>query len=109
MRKSRNGERLAYVCEDKQGGHLILASKLALLADYISELTDHPADKITLNSLYAILSVPDGCGRTGGWSKHRWRCRAVPLEQAATTYEAMRPEYEKHVVLGTKNCVQTTR
>jgi len=111
-RRGRSGGRIAYICEDKRREHIILATKISLLANYISSLTSDKTEQITLASLYAVLQNQDGVptgSRTGGWAKMRWKCRAVPLEDAASTYESIRQAgvYNTAVVLGTRNCVQT--
>ena len=108
-RRGQGGERCVYICEDKQREKIILSSKLSLLANYISSLASDKTETITLASLYAVLRIQEGQGRTGGWAKMRWKCRAVPLVDAASAYESIRQTgvYHQAVVLGTRNCVQT--
>jgi len=102
-----SGKLVVYVCEDRGSGTLVLTPKLAALAEYLSSKAGPlRQDKITLSSLYNILRVKDGEGRTGGWSKHRYRCRAVPIGSAALAFEQLRAtgEYDQAVVLGSTRC-----
>ena len=67
VRRGRDGKLNAYVCEDRVGGRVILAQKLPELASYCTELAGSEKDQaVTLASLYQILKVRDGTGRTGG-------------------------------------------
>ena len=102
--RRRNGQHLGYVCEDKYGGQVIVAQKLSDLAGYICDQVTLAADQITATSLYKILKVKDGHGRTGGWAKNRWRCRAFELSQAVDQFESLRVEYSIAVVLGSPRC-----
>ena len=64
---------------------------------------------VTLSSLCAILKVEDNAGRTGGWSKHRWRVRPYELGgEAVARFERLRREYDEAIVLGSPRCVTTT-
>jgi hypothetical protein len=102
------GKRLVYVCEDRFGmGCVIVSAKLTWLADYLSSVAGPmKQDKITVSSLYHILSVKEGEGRTGSWSKGRWRVRQVPLERAPDVFEQLRSSgtYEDAVVVGSERC-----
>lgn len=101
-------KRLIYMCEDRFGaGTVIVCPKLTTLSEYLSS-TAGPLkqDKITTSSLYHMLSVPEGSGRTGSWSKGRWRVRAVPLDAAVERFNELRHSgaYEHAVVVGSDRC-----
>ena len=103
----QTGKRLVYLCEDRSGnGTVVVCPKLTALAEYLSAGAQMRQDKVSVSSLYNILFIRDGEGRTGGWSKHRFRVRAVPLESAVDAFEAMRRSgaYEQAVVLGSERC-----
>ena len=99
----QTGKRFVYLCQDRFSGSVVLTPKLTTLADYLSSQAGPlKQDQVTVSSLYHILSVKDGEGRTGSWSKGRWRVRAVPLDSAVDAFEELRanPAYEQAVVLG---------
>ena len=96
---------VAYVCEDRLNSACVLSTKLSELAAFLSKDAQIPQDRISATSLFNIQFVGDAQGRTGGWSKHRWRCRAVPIDRAATVFEALRDEYKDAIVLGDVACV----
>ena len=104
VRKSRDGHHVGYVCEDKYGGRVLVAQRLSDLADYICSQVTLAADQITVTALYQILRVKDGHGRTGGWAKNRWRCRAFELSGAVEAFESLREQYPIAVVLSSPNC-----
>ena len=109
IRKSRDGKYYGYICEDRVGSKLILTQKLPELAQFCTQLAGDSKDQaVTLSSLYAILKVADNTGRTGGWSKHRWRVRSYDLSsEAVAQFESLRGEYEEAIVLGTPHRIQT--
>lgn len=109
VRRGRNGEHMAYLCEDKQRQHLICTQKLTLLADHINKLVSDGdrADRISATSLYNVV-YNDGSGLNSGFSKHRWRVRSYPLDRVIQEFESTRPSFETATVLGSKQCVQTT-
>ena len=109
IRKSRDGKYLAYCCEDRVGSKIILTQKLPELAQFCTRLAGDAKDQaVTLSSLAAILKVADNTGRTGGWSKHRWRVRPYELgPEAVAQFESLRREYEEAIVLGTPHCMTT--
>ena len=109
IRKSRDGKYYGYICEDRVGSKLILTQKLPELAQFCTQLAGDSKDQaVTLSSLYAILKVADDTGRTGGWSKHRWRVRSYDLDnEAVAQFESLRGKYEEAIVLGTPHRVQT--
>ena len=104
----QTGKRLVYVCEDRFGnGTVIVCPKLTTLSEFLSSRAGPlKQDKITVSSLYHMLSVAEGQGRTGSWSKGRWRVRAVPLDAAVDRFEQLRHsgDYEHAVVLGSDRC-----
>ena len=106
IRKGRDGKYYGYICEDRQG-RVILCQKLPELAHYCTKLAGANSDQtVTLSSLYAIMKVADRTGRTGGWSKHRWRVRPYELgPEAVSQFESLRKEYDEHIVLGSPHCM----
>ena len=108
VRRGRDGKHRAYICEDREG-RVIMAQKLPELARYCTKLAGDNADQtVTMTSLYAILKVRDGCGRTQGWSKHRWRVRPYNLgDEAVRRFESLRQTYPEAVVLGSPYCLTT--
>ena len=108
VRRGRDGQHKAFLCEDKRGQHLICTQKLTLLADHINKLVgDDRADRISATSLYNVL-YNDGSGLNSGFSKHRWRVRSYPLDRVIEEFESTRQAFETATVLGSKQCVQTT-
>ena len=108
VRRGRDGEHTAYLCEDKQRQHLICTQKLTLLAEHINELVGDGdrADRISATSLYNIVTN-DGSGLNSGFSKHRWRVRCYPLDRVIEEFENARKHFETATVLGSKQCLQT--
>ena len=109
IRKGREGKYHGYICEDRVGSKVVLTQKLPELAQFCSQLAGEQRDQaVTLSSLYAILKVQDGSGRTQGWSKHRWRVRPYDLgTEAVAQFETLRRDYEEAIVLGSPHCVTT--
>lgn len=109
IRRGRDGKYNAYICEDRVGDRLILTQKLPELAEYCTKLAgEHTDQAVTLSALYQILRVADGTGRTGGWSKHRWRVRPYDLDkEAVSQFENLRSTYSEAIVLGSPHCVVT--
>jgi len=107
IRRGRDGKYSSYICEDRVGNKVILTQKLPALAELCTQLAGANTDQaVTLSSLFAILKVADNTGRTGGWSKHRWRVRRYELgPEAASQFESLRKEYEEAIVLGTPHCM----
>lgn len=106
-RRTKDGTHLVYLCEDRHGA-VILTAKLTTLADYLSASAGPLSDqRINHSSLYKSLAIKEGEGKTGGWAKHRWRVRAVPIDGAVEAFEELRGSYETAVVLGSERCVST--
>ena len=106
-RRTKDGTHLVYLCEDRHGA-VILTAKLTTLADYLSAISGPlKQDQINHSSLYKSLTIKDGEGKTGGWAKHRWRVRALPIDGAVEAFEELRGSYETAVVLGSERCVST--
>ena len=108
VRRGKDGEHKAFLCEDKQRRHLICTQKLTLLAEHINKLVGDGdrSDRISATSLYNILTN-DGSGLNSGFSKHRWKVRSYPLDSVIEEFESTRPSFEIATVLGSKQCVQT--
>ena len=95
-----------FICEDKHGHSLLLAQKVTLLAEHLSKIAKDKSETISTTSLYNILSN-DGSGLNCGYSKHRWKLSAYPIDKAVDAFESAREAYDTAVVLGSKACVQT--
>lgn len=107
VRRGKEGQLKAYLCQDKRREHLICTQKLSLLADHINQLVgDDRAERITAVALYNALSN-DGQGLNGGFVKHRWAVSPLSLEDAIPAFESSRPMYQTATILGSKQCVQT--
>ena len=109
VRKSKDGKCLiAYLCEDRVRSACYLTQKLTTLAQYLSDNSgsDLAQDRISASSLYKAQFIKDGAGKTGAWAKFRYRCRAVPLEEAIPAFEQLRAHYDSAVVLGSERSVQ---
>ena len=106
--RRRNGRHLAFLCEDIHGEHLLCSQKLCLMADHINKLAKSGAERITVPSLYNVLWARDG-KLNHGWSKHRWRVVAHPLEEIADAFESARKGYQKSTVLGSRQCIEKRR
>ena len=105
-RRTRDGEHRVFLCEDRYARQLLLAQKVTLLADHLSKLAPDRSARISTTSLYNIISN-DGSGLNGGYSKHRYKVKALPLEHAVEAFELARQSFESAVVLGSKSCLQT--
>ena len=91
-----------YLLEDKYGRYLIVAQKLHAIACYLNSIAPDAASKVSVTALYEILDTSDN--RVGGWSKHRWRLRFAPLEEAGTLFEKERGRFELPLILGQPDC-----
>ena len=101
--RRKEGKYHVYVVEDKLGRHLAISQSMQRLASYVNAQIPDRLDQLTVMSLYNILTVEDGTGRTGAWSKHRWRCRQIPIECAASEFESLRERgFENVVALGVR-------
>ena len=109
VRRGKDGEHKVFICEDKRGTHLICTQKLTLLAEHISKLAgDDTSERISATSLFNILTNRYGNHLNSGFSKHRWRVRAYPLDdRAVEVFESSRRSFETATVLGSKQCLQT--
>ena len=107
-RRGKGGEHVAYICEDKQGGHIIVTQKIPLLAEHINKLVGDRSERISVTSLYNGTSN-EGTGLNAGFTKYRWRIRVYPLDKAVKEFENNRHCFESATVLGTKACLQTVR
>lgn len=106
--RRQGGEYHCYIVEDKRGA-LLVSQKLSLLADYInSHVVHEKPDQVTVSSLYQII----GCNgsRTGGWAKHRFRVRPVPLDKAPLALNDLRDagEYDSCTILGSPEVYSVT-
>ena len=106
--RRQKGQLLAYILEDKLAHHLLLGQKLHELAHYINtHIVHEKPDQVSPAGLFQIISVAGG--RTGGWTKHRWRVQPVNLADAAPAYESMRERgFKNCVVVGTPQCYQVS-
>ena len=105
-RRTRDGEHRVFLCEDRYGRQLLLAQKVTLLAEHLTKIASNQSERISTTSLYNIISN-DGCGLNGGFSKHRYRVKSLPLEQGVQAFESARQSFDSAVVLGSKSCLQT--
>ena len=105
-RRARDGDRRVFICEDKYGHSLLMAQKVTLLAEHLTKVAKDKSEAISTTSLYNILSN-NGSGLNSGYSKHRWRLRAYPIDKAVDAFESARDAYDTAIVLGSKACVQT--
>jgi len=106
--RRQNGQLIAYIVEDKQSRHLLLGQKLAAIVDFLNSnvVSDKP-DQVSIAGLHQIISCRGG--RTGGWSKHRWRVQPVNINDAAPTYEELRARgFENCVVIGEPTCYKVS-
>ena len=103
--RRRGGDHIAYICCDKQKGVCIFSQKLQPVVEHINRLIgdEHLTDHISITSLYNILKVADGCGRTGGFSKMRWKCRSVKLDESIQEFERLRQDFRSSVLIGSEN------
>ena len=91
-----------YVLFDKHGDYLIVSQRLHLLSTFLNSIAPDPSSRISVSALYEILDNVDN--RVGGFSKHRWACRFVPLDTAASLFESERVRFQQVLILGTPNC-----
>jgi hypothetical protein len=105
-RRTRDGDRRVFICEDKYGHKVLLAQKVTLLAEHLSKIARDKSEAISTTSLYNILGN-DGTGLNCGYSKHRWKVRAYPIDKAVDAFESAREAHDTAVVLGSKACMQT--
>ena len=105
-RRGRGVEHRVYLCQDKRGEHLLLSSKVTLLAEHLSKLARDRSEQISTTSLYNILSN-DGSGLNGGFAKHRWKLSVYPIEEGVEAFESTRSSFQTATVLGSKACLKT--
>ena len=106
-RRARDAEHRVYICEDKRGEHIFLASKVTLLAEHLSQLARDRSEKISTTSLYNSLQN-DGTGLNCGYAKHRWKlCVFHPIDSGVEAFETARTSFQTATVLGSKSCLQT--
>ena len=108
VRRARGSStRSAYVCEDRVSRSVIIAQKLSDIAAFLNDAAGPLyQDRISVSCLYRSLSIKDSQGKTGGWAKHRFRIRSLPLDAAVLRFEALRDTYDTPIVLG-KSAVAT--
>ena len=102
--RRQNGELVCYIVEDKQTRHLILGQKLASIVGFLNThvIEDKP-DMVSVTGLHEIISCSGG--RTGRWSKHRWRVQPVSIRDGAQVYEQLRARgFENCVIVGEPTC-----
>jgi hypothetical protein len=98
-RGSRYG---CYFLEDKHGTFLIVSQKLQAIVAYLNAIAPDVASRVSVTALYEIIDTCDN--RVGGWSKHRWRLRFAPLEDAGEVFECERRRFERPLILGQPDC-----
>ena len=99
-RERRARRRGCYLLEDRYGTYLVAAQKLQPIAHFIQ--TVDPTSRVSLTALYEILDTSDN--RVGGYAKHRWRLRFVPLDEAVARFEAERGRFERALIVGQPEC-----
>lgn len=95
---------LCYILEDRYEKYLFLAQRLHVLSSYINTLAPDRASRVSITALHEIAGTSEN--RVCGWSKHRWRVRTVPLEEAGELFEKERGRFQYALILGQRNCYQ---
>ena len=103
--RKQKGHYRVYLVEDKLRNVLLMGQKIADLAAAVNDYVPAPEDKVSVTGLYQIIG--SNGERCGGWSKHRWKCSAHPIEKGAEVFNSARAGFENAIVLGTKECYST--
>ena len=105
VRRGKDGALNVYLCEDKRKQHLLLSSKLKLLAEHIAIITADETEHVSVAALYKTLR---NTGMNGAHAlKHRWRVRPVSVDDAVIEFEGKRPSFETATVLASKQSLRT--
>ena len=92
----------AYVLIDKHEEYLIVSQKLQPISTFLNSIAPDHSSRVSVTALYEILDNTEN--RVGGWSKHRWKCRFIPLESAVALFESERGRYQQVLILGRPEC-----
>ena len=103
--RKQKGEYRVYLVEDKLRNVLLMGQKIAHLADAVNDFVPAPEDKVSVTGLYQIIG--SNGERCGGWSKHRWKCTALPIEKGAEIFNRARQDFADAMLLGNKECYST--
>jgi len=89
VRERRARRTGCYITVDRHGP-ILISQKLSHLVDFINRTAPDPSSKISLPALHQICDTSNN--RVGGWAKHRYRVRFVPLEGVREAFEAERAQ-----------------
>ena len=104
--RKQGGQYLAYIVTEKSRAHCLLGQKLCDIAGAIATITKDKSDRVSIAGLFKCASNYHGGGssmRTGGWMKHRWHVRPIVLEKAVDTFESIRHEFDRALVVGKRD------
>ena len=87
-----------YLLTDRYGQYLVVAQKLQALVAFLNSIAIDPASRVSLTALYQIQDRADD-NRVGGYSKHRWRLRFVPFEDACAAFARERSRYQHALIV----------
>lgn len=101
--RRQKGHYHCYILEDKSRRVLLIGQKLSDLCQAVNEefVTD-ASDKISVTGLWQIIGSSGE--RCNGWTKHRWRCSAIPIELAHEAFNSQRENFADALLLGNKSC-----
>jgi hypothetical protein len=99
------GKLVAWFVTDKHNQVMLCSGKLSKLQAYINAHMEAKHDRVHLSGLYETMGRQGG--RTGGWYLNRWSVTHVPLEDAASVFEKLRPVYERSVLIAPRTAYQT--
>ena len=100
--RKRDGKDICWLVIDREKEYMILAQKLAVIADYINATLTEPS-KANIVSMQGMYLCVDGSDKSnGGWHRGRWRVKHADLANgdAVELFESMRRMYEKPILLG---------
>lgn len=100
--RKRNGKYVCYILEDKAKSVILIGQKLSLLTIVVNnDFVSDPSDKVSITGLWQIIG--NRSERCNGWTKHKWRCEAIPFEDAPTVFNEKRKCFGASFLVGQKN------
>ena len=98
-----NARKKAYIVASRDNSTILLGQRLQAIAAHINaHLVHTPYDRVSTSGMYDITNRDTA--RVGPYHKRMWKVEAVPIDIAATRFEAERASYQRAAVLGHADC-----
>ena len=105
--RKKDGKRVCYVLQDREGRICLLGQKLPYLATFINDnVIDKsvPWQRVNTVGMWEIINKVDN--RVGGFHKGRWKVLQTELEAAVPLFESMRDTHREAALVGDSSCYQ---